>query len=173
MMKLNLNSRCFKLLFITAVFFIYIDALSAQPTLPQRSITVQATQAIHFGTFSLTGGAGGTVTVGWDGIRSSTGDVFLSSISPIHQPAIFEIKLCQGRTVRITYAPTTTLSGSNGGSFTMNIGPTEKGGNNAVFPIDNNCNFITILRVGGTLTIPGNSPAGIYSGNFEISFDQE
>jgi hypothetical protein len=172
-MKLNLNIIYFKWLFIMGVFFIHINVVSAQPSLPQRSITVQATQAIHFGTFSLTSGVGGTVTVGWNGIRSSTGDVFLSPIAPIHQPAIFEIKLCQGRTVRITYAPTTILTGSNGGSFIMTIGPTEKGDNNAVFPIDNNCNFITILRVGGTLTIPGNSPAGIYTGNFEISFDQE
>jgi len=172
-MKLNLNIINFKLLLITGVFFFYMDALSAQPSLPQRSISVQATQAIHFGTFSLTSGAGGTVTVGWDGIRSSTGDVFLSPITPTSQPAIFEIKLCQGRNVRITYALTTTLTGSNGGSFTMNIGPTEKGGYNAVFPIENNCNFITILRVGGTLTIPGNSPSGIYTGNFEIIFDQE
>ena len=156
-----------------AVFFIYIDSSSAQPSLPQRSITVQATQAIHFGTFSLTSGTGGTVSVGWNGIRSSTGDVFLSPMSPTSQPAIFEIKLCQGRNVRITYPPTTTLTGSNGGSFIMNIGPTEKGGNNTVFPIDNNCNFITILRVGGTLTIPGNSPSGVYTGNFEIIFDQE
>lgn len=55
----------------------------------------------------------------------------------------------------------------------MDIGPTEKGGNTATFAVDTNCNFITTLRVGGTLHVPAVSPAGVYTGTFEIIFEQE
>lgn len=145
----------------------------AQPDLPPRNITITATQALHFGTFVLSGPGGGTVVVGHNGSRSSTGDISLSALAPAAQPAIFDIKLCQGRNVTITYDPTTTLTGSNGGSFTLNIGPTEKGVSGSQFPVNNDCNFITTLRIGGTLIIPGGSPSGIYTGTFFITFEQE
>ena len=155
------------------VFLGCITHVHAQPILPQRVITTTATQAIHFGAFCLTGSGGGTVTVGYDGARSATGDILLLSISPLAQAAIFDIKLCQGRTVTITYDPSTTITGSNGGSFNLDIGPTETGISGTEFPVNNDCNFITTLRVGGTLTIPGGSPIGTYSGNFSMTFTRE
>lgn len=147
--------------------------MQAQPPLPNRNITITATQPFHFGTFSLVGQAGGSVTVGYDGSRYATGGIYLSPMAPFAQPAIFDIKLCQGRNVTISFSPSTVLTGNNGGSFTLDIGPTEKGGNGAQFEVDNNCDFITTLRVGGTLHVPGNSPPGIYSGTFEITFEQQ
>lgn len=158
---------------LTTVYFFYIGIAIAQPPLPNRNITITATQPLHFGTFSLAGTAGGTVSVGYNGARSSTGGVYLSALAPTAQPAIFDIKLCQGRNVTITFSPTTILTGSNGGTFTLDIGPTEKGVSGSQFAVDNNCDFITTLRVGGTLHIPGNSPAGTYSGSFEIIFEQQ
>ncbi|WPR71436.1 DUF4402 domain-containing protein [Flavobacterium sp. NG2] len=145
----------------------------SQPALPQRSITVAATQALHFGTFALTGAAGGTVTVGWNGSRTATGAIGLLNSSPTAQPAIFEIKLCQGRNVTITLDPTVTLSGSEGGSLILNLGPTEKGSSGAVFATDGNCNFVSLLRVGGTLNVPGAAIPGVYTGTFFITFNQE
>jgi hypothetical protein len=169
----NINRHFLKLLFFTTVFFVCVNASFAQPDLPQRSLTVTATQAIHFGTLCVTGGAGGTVTLGYDGSRSSTGDVVLLPIAPTAQPAIFEIKLCQGRNVIITFSATTTLTGSNGGSLTLDIGPTEKGINSSVFATNDDCTFITPLRVGGTLHIPGTALSGTYTGSFAITFNQE
>ncbi len=160
-----------KLLFM-AVSLLFISFSYAQPILPQRTITVTATQALHFGTLCLNGTTGGTVVVGYDGSRSSA-DVYLSALAPVAQPAIFEIKLCEGRNVIITYSPTTTLTGSNGGSFTLDIGPTEQGGSGSSFPVISDCNFITPLRVGGTLHIPDFSPAGVYTGSSGITFEQE
>ncbi len=156
----------------TSLFFCVIFSF-AQPALPPRSLTVTPTQAIQFGSLCLTGSSGGTVTIGWDGSRMSTGDIILLSIAPSAQPAIFEIKLCQGRSVIITFSATTTLTGSNGGSLMLEIGPTEQGGNSAVFATSNDCNFTTPLRVGGTLHIPGTALPGSYSGGFEITFNQE
>jgi hypothetical protein len=74
--------------------------------------------------------------------------------------------------VIITYDPTTTIT--NGvPSLTLNIGPTEKGPSGSSFPVSNDCNFITTLRVGGTLDVPGGSPSGIYNGSFSMTFTQQ
>jgi len=172
MIKAITNKRILKSLFLTTMFFFCASMVIAQPELPKRAISVQATQSINFGTFCVTG-AGGTVTVGYDGSTSSTGGITLLSIAPTAQPAIFEIKLCQGRNVNITFIPTTTLIGSNGGTLTLDIGPTEKGPNGCHFATNADCNFITPLRVGGTLHVPGTAPQGTYSGSFEITFNQE
>lgn len=165
----------FKLLCIFLLLvltFIEEDTFS-QPALPQRTITVAATQSLNFGTFCVTGAGGGTVIVGYDGSRTSTGDITLLESPPLAQPAIFEIKLCHGRSVILTFNPVASLSGSNGGSVNLNIGPTEKGENGSSFLVNNNCDFITTLRVGGTLFVAGNTIPGIYSGNFDITFNQE
>jgi len=163
---------------LVILFFILFVAKSfSQPGLPARTVTVRSTQAINFGAFCLVnnGSSGGTVTVDWQGNRTATGQVMLLNSGPAPQAAIFEINLCQGRLVVINYPATTMLTGSNGGSVKMTIGPTEKGPSGSAFQVNTNCNFITQLRVGGTLTINSNSanPAGDYSGNFSITFTQQ
>jgi hypothetical protein len=145
----------------------------AQPVLPQRTITVTPTQGIHFGTFCLTGSTGGTVIVGWDGSRTSTGSIGLLNITPTAHPAIFAIKLCEGRTVNIVFQDQIILSGSNGGTLTLDLGPTERGANHSTFFTNSDCNFITPLGVGGTLHIPGTAIPGTYSGSFAITFIQQ
>lgn len=173
-MKALSTKRSFlKLLFLTAVLFLCVSFSYAQPILPQRTLTVTPTQSIHFGTLCEIGGAGGTVIVGWDGSRTSTGNILLLTMSPTAQPAIFEIKLCEGRSISINFDATTTLTGSNGGSLTLDIGPTDKGPNGASFATNSDCNFITPLRVGGTLHIPDLAIPGIYTGSFAITFNQE
>lgn len=166
--------ECFlKVLFLTITGFFCVSFSFAQPALPQRTLTVTPTQSFQFGTFCVTGGAGGTITVGYDGSITSTGTIILLPITPTAQPAIFEIKLCQGRNVIITFATSTILTGSNGGSLILDIGPTEKGLTNALFTTNRDCDFITPLRVGGTLHIPGTALSGTYSGSFFMTFNQE
>ena len=169
---MSLEKRIFHLLILSFTFSICISFSFAQPLLPNRTLSITPTQAIHFGTLTVFG-SGGTVQVGWDGSRASSGNILLLSIAPFAQPAIFEIKLCQGRNVAITFAPTIILTGSNGGSLLLDIGPTEKGGNGASFFTASDCNFITPLRVGGTLHVPGNAIPGSYTGNLSITFNQE
>ena len=163
-----------KLLLITAVLSFCVNFSFAQfaPSLPQRTLTVLNTQAINFGTFCLTGSVGGTITVGWNNIVSTTGGVLHLAIGQGTQPAIFAIKLCQGRNVRITFAATTPLTGT-GPELTLHLGPTELGGNNALFTTNRDCDFITLLRVGGTLDVPDSALPGTYSGNLEIILNQE
>ena len=168
-MEIILNKYYIKL--ITTLLVLYAQFCWAQPSLPQRSITLNPTQELFFGKF-YDRGNGGSISVDWQGNRTTSGDT-VAVPSSFGTPALFDIKLCQGRTVTITYQPTVTLEGSNGGSFNLDIGPTEKGENGATFATENNCNFITILRVGGTLHIPAGSPPGDITGTFEISFDQQ
>lgn len=141
----------------------------AQPSLPQRTITVQPTQSINFGTFYVL--SAGTISVDWQGVVSTTGGVIsVSTVSA--QPAIFDVMLCKGRNVTITYAPTAVIS--NGApSLTLNVGPTEKGASGSTFPVTGDCSFVTTLRVGGTLDVPSGAPSGIYNGLFSMTFTQE
>jgi hypothetical protein len=168
----NSKTHFVKTLLIAVVLYLCSCPAFAQPVLPNHSVTAIATQGIHFGTLYTTS-AGGTVTVGYDGIRSSTGGVTLLAIAPTSQPAIFEIKLCQGRNINITFDATTILTGSNGGELTLDLGPTEKGISGASFATNADCNFITPLRMGGTLHVPGTAIPGAYNGSFAITFNQE
>jgi len=166
MKVLNTNKRFLKLFLLTTILFSCVNFSFAQ-------LTVTDTQAINFGTFCLTGGAGGTITVGYDGSRTSTGNILLLSMVPTAQPAIFEIKLCPGGNVSITFDVTTNLTGSNGGSLTLDIGPTEKGPNGSIFATNSDCNIITSLHVGGTLHVPGTAISGTYTGSLAITINQQ
>ena len=169
MKSVKLNRSFTKLLFLTTILFFCLSVSYAQPDLPQRTITVQPTQSIDFGIFYVV--SAGTITVDWQGTVSTTGGVVSLSSSTVH-PAIFDIKLCQGRKVTITYDPTTTITNGTP-SLTLNVGPTEKGPSGSDFPVNSDCNFITTLRVGGTLDVPSGSASGIYNGSFSMTFTQE
>lgn len=177
MKYLSVHNSIHIFLNIMLLLILTISVTKAQPALPPRNIRVNATQALSFGSFCLgnAGSSGGSVTVDWQGNRSSTGQVYLLPVAPLAHAAVFEISLCQGRAVTITYPPSVVLTGSNGGSMTLNIGPTEKGVSGSFFMVNNDCNFITPLRVGGTLVVGNNSanPGGTYTGSFSITFNQE
>ena len=166
------KQKILKLLFFAAATFLFINNGLAQPEFPQRVITVLPTQPIDFGTFYVTGA--GTITVSYDGSVSTTGGVISVDQTTI-TPAIFEIKLCQGRTVTITYDYSVQLSGSGGGQLELIIGPSEYGVNGVEvpFPVENNCDYITEMRVGGTLDVPASPLPGVYTGSFPINFTQK
>jgi hypothetical protein len=160
-----------KLFSLSAILFLCFDFSYSQPGLPPRNISVTATQALNFGGLCVTG-TGGTVMVGWNGTRTSSGGItLLSSLSA--SPAILQIKLCQGRSIIMTFDPVTTLTGNTGGTLRLDIGPTEKGPSGSGFFSNGDCNFITLLRVGGTLHLPGTTIAGTYTGTFAITFNEQ
>ena len=163
MEALNIHNRFLKLLVVTTIFFFCVHFSFAQ-------VSITNTQTLHFGTICLTG-AGGTVTVGSDGSRASTGNLILLSLLPVAQPAIFDIMNCSGGSVSLTFNATTILTGSNKGSLTLDIGPTDKGPNGSSFTT-NDC-IITPLRVGGTLHIPDAAIAGTYTGSFDVTINME
>jgi|TARA_B110000259_G_C14005375_1_gene397758 hypothetical protein len=170
-MKL-LDKYNFSVKLLCLLMLFYVTITSAQPVLPQRAITVYASQKLNFGLFYDKSGYGGSISVDPQGTRTVTGGIAILPSYP-GQPALFEIKLCQGRSITISYPLETTLTSTGGAEIIMKIGPTQKGGNGAIFATENNCNFITILRVGGKLIIPPNTNAGVFTGEFEIYFEQQ
>jgi len=171
MLRINSNRLNVKLFFLLIILYLYTGILAAQPGLSPNTFKVVAIEPIQFGDFYDLGG-GGTITIDWQGIRSTTGDI-LAIPSSVVRPALFEIALCQGGNVTVTFEPTTTLISSKGDVLVLEVGATEKGLNGALFALTNNCNFKTTIRVGGTLHIPENSTAGIFTGSFEIYFKQQ
>lgn len=165
MKALNRRKHLLKLLIGTAILSCSVDISFAQ-------LTVTATQTINFGTICLMGSSG-TVTVGYDGSRTSTGGILLLPTAPIAQPAIFDIKLCPAGSVSVTFDAIANLSGSNGGSLTLDIGPTEKGPNGSIFTTNSDCNMIMPLHVGGTLHIPATAVPGTYTGTLAITINQQ
>lgn len=166
MKALNIHNRLLKWWFLTAIFFLCVHFSFAQ-------VSITNTQSLHFGTICLTGTAG-TVTVDSDGIRTSTGgNLILLSLSPVAQPAIFEIMNCPGGSVSLTFNATTILTGSNGGSLTLDIGPTEKGISGSIFTTISDCNFVTPVYMGGTLHIPDAAIAGTYAGSFDVTINMQ
>ena len=172
-MKRFLYYKPYFLFILCGVLVFFYNVSFSQPQLPQRNLTVAPTQSLHFGTISIIGMSGGTVTVGFDGSRTASGNIALLSMPPNAQPAIFEIKICQGRSVIISFSPTITLTGSYGQQLTLDLGPTDRGPNGVSFMSNADCNFVSILRMGGTLHIPGNAPSGSYSGSFNLILNQE
>ncbi|PQJ76273.1 DUF4402 domain-containing protein [Polaribacter glomeratus] len=153
-----------------AILFLFATFLQAQPDLPERGITLVPTQAINFGVFCISGS--GTIEVDFQGNVNVTGGVVSINTTTV-TPAIFEIKLCQGRTITMNYDYSVFLNGSNGGQLELIIGGTERGISGDIFASENNCNFITPLRVGGKLIVPANAVPGMYTGVFPMSFTQE
>lgn len=152
------------------VMILFSIKIVAQPSLPVRNITVFPTQPIDFGVFYIAGA--GTIEVDYQGNVNVTGGVVSLNTASV-TPAIFEIKLCQGRKIAIQYDYSVMINGSNGGTVELIVGPTDRGVSGDEFPSNNDCNFITTMRVGGKLIIPANAIPGVYIGNFSILFTQE
>lgn len=160
--------------------FLLISSLEVSgqtpPSLPERTGILTVTQTLHFGDLTLkTGASSGTVTVDYNGSRTATGDVILLNMGNTAKPAIFQFKLCPGRTVIITYSPTVYLTGSNGGSILLHIGPTSCGISGAQFTSNKGCDDTHYVNVGGTIDISpiSSNPAGLYTGSFDLTFNQQ
>ncbi|MFZ4582687.1 MAG: DUF4402 domain-containing protein [Paludibacter sp.] len=146
------------------------------PDLPQRTAVVRATQKLNFGDMTiLAGSSGGTITVDYNGLRTHTGSVILLNIGNPVQQAIFEVKICPGRLVNVTFPSTITLTGSNGGSMLLHLGPTSIGASGSSFISNKGCDDLHFVSVGGTLDVGaiGANPAGLYSGTFSLTFVQQ
>jgi hypothetical protein len=90
-----------------------------------------------------------------------------------YNQAIFEVKLIPGRLVSIMLGPPATLTRiGGGGSMTMDVGPTDKGGS---FVTSGGHPFFNPVNVGGTLYVESSAvnPPGAYEGQFSVTFIQQ
>jgi hypothetical protein len=146
---------------------------SGNPEAPPRpiSVSVDLSQHLSFGAF-YHGNIGGSVIIYPDGSRSSTGDVILLSMGFTFSTGILEVVGYPGTLVSILNGAPATLSGSNGGSMTINLGGYDPPSPFILTTIPPDA---TQVRVGGTLTVsnPLANPPGNYSGTYDVIFVQE
>ena len=150
----------------------FASLLNAQ-TLPPRPIivTVNNSQPLAFGAFTP-GASGGTVTVSAAGGRSSTGTVILLNMAIISTPAMFYVRGNPGTLVSLLTGPSTIITGSNGGSLSLQTNNTYPA---SPFVITVPFQQQTTILIGGSLTV-GNialNPAGAYTGTIDVTFVQE
>lgn len=148
---------------------VFILPAEAQEKPPRPiTVTVNTAQHLSFGSF-IQSGTNGTVTVDYNGSRTATGSVILPNISSIVTPALFIVDAEPGTLITILNGPATTLSGSNTGTLTLEVGPASTG-----TPFITRGRF-TDVSIGGTLTVGsiGANPAGVYNGTFQVTFIQQ
>jgi len=132
------------------------------------SVTVSVVQNLNFGTF-YQGTTGGTVIIYPDGSRSATGDVVL--LAGTFSTGLYDVLANRGTIISIL-GINSVLTGSNGGTMTLQIGNTDP---LAPFIITTTPPSTTQVRIGGTLIVgnPLSNPPGNYSGSFNVTFFQE
>lgn len=162
-----------KLFNVILIFLLSSILVKSQYALKPKDLGITLSQSIHFGTFCLLGTSDGEITLDHNGQISSKGGIYLLQKLPVSQVAIFEIVTCKLKNINISFDSSTRLTGNNGGSFILDIGPTDKGTNGLIIRTNGDCNEIIYLKVGGTLHIPKNSPSGVYSGSFDITINKE
>lgn len=149
----------------------------AQPALAQEppprpiSVYVNPAQGLIFGAF-FQGITGGQVIIHPDGSRTVSGSIVQANLGFPFSPAIFEVDANPGTLISIMNGPDVVLSGSNGGTLSLHIGPASTG---TPFIATATSPARTLVRIGGTLTVgsPPANPAGNYSGTFSVTFIQE
>lgn len=146
--------------------------LHAQQLPPKPfAIYTNPSQSLMFGAFCQ-GTLGGSLIIFPDGTRSATGDVIPLGLGYPFAAAVIDIEAPVGTRIAVVNGANAILTGTNGGTLTMQIGNTDLG-----------TNFVTTVpppgrtqvRVGGTLIVgtPLANPKGYYNGLFTITFVQE
>jgi hypothetical protein len=172
MNNLSKNTLLKRLLMSLFLFFgillFYFPVLGQEKPPKPIIITVSTLQHLEFGTIIPSGPSGGTVTVDYNGARSSLGQIILPPTGTFCSPALFDVTALPGTLITIVNGPDTSLSGSNTGSVTLKVGPSSTG--SPFIATGTNTNVF----IGGTLVVGSLSanPAGFYSGSFTVTFIQ-
>lgn len=155
-----------------------LNSVSGQEKPPKPiQVFVNPTQGLYFGAFCH-GPAGGTLTISPLGGRSAAGDVIQLSLGFLFSPAIFQVEGIKGTVISITDNSLVpfTLTGSNGGTLTLYLGPPQTNTScGTPFILNAESPQTMEIRIGGTLVISNSAanPPGSYSGSFNVTFNQE
>lgn len=148
-----------------------VSALSQE--MPPRPVSIQVnlSQQLNFGAF-YQGSLGGSVIIYPDGSRTGTGDVVLLSLGYIFSSGLYDVFGNPGTVVSLLKGPDAVLTGSNGGTMTLQIGGSDP---QSPFVLTAPIPSATPLRIGGTLILgnPFANPPGNYSGTYDIIVIQE
>lgn len=161
--KWHLNLR--RLLACLMTFILYLPAMS------YAQITINVAQHFNFGTF-YQGNTGGSIDINTSGSRSANGDIILLNGIASGAQAIFEVEAPTGSVISLLNMPDATLTGSNGGTLTLQMGKSDL---NNPFVVTAISPGLTRIQLSGKLLIGDSktSPPGNYQGTFAITFNQE
>ena len=162
-----------KSVFVALFTLMYCLSYAQGPTdsLPDDpgAIIVSKVQDMNFGAFSSSAG-GGTVVIANSGTRSSTGSITLLNAGISYYNAIFDIEAPQGTIITVINGSNVTLTGSNGGTATLQLGSCSP---SSPFTTTASPPSRTSVSIGGTLTVSGLPPPGTYSGTLTVTFNYQ
>ena len=165
---LRLKNICISaILIIAGTIDVFCQEL---PPIPVQ-VQVNTAQFLNFGSFAP-GVSGGTVSVDYNGIRTTTGDITLFNFGPSPSSALFDLTANPGTIINIMTPSNVLLTGSNGGQISLSLDSYSTG---QVFVTGISPPATTPVFVGGTLVI-GNisaNPPGNYQGVINLTFIQE
>lgn len=161
-----------KFLAIAVVMFAFAGTVQAQTATATSNaaaviiapLSITNTTGLHFGTIMRSATAG-TVSIATNGDRSSLGGVTLSSLTPVHSAATFDVEGESGRTVTITLPASTTITNAASDNMVVDNFVSDPDDANPVTLTG----AATVLRIGATLNVGANQPSGTYTGTFSVS----
>lgn len=153
-------------LFVCIVIFFICTSSRAY-----SQITINNIQNFNFGTF-YQGNTGGSIDISTSGTRSANGDIILMNSISSGAQAIFEIDAPKGAVISLLGISDATLTGSNGGTITLQVGAADLSN---PFIVTTVSPALTRIQISGKLLVGDSktSPPGIYQGTFSITFNQE
>lgn len=137
-------------------------------------LTITETSALHFGTMAIS--TNGTCILSTDGTRTATGGVNLSSAVPASANATYTVGGLASTAYAVTLPATITVSHSSGTGADLTISAlkalvtntgTDQNQGNIVGALDGS--GADGISVGGTLSIPDGTNAGLYNGTFDVT----
>ncbi|MDP4278437.1 MAG: DUF4402 domain-containing protein [Bacteroidota bacterium] len=159
------------------------------PQFPTRTGTVlEPVVTMSFGDFTIpVNSSGGSLTVGTDGSRTPGGDVYLLNMGTPVRAAMFEFKLCPGRTITVYYPTNAQLQGTGGSNgfgylelkdlnFKVDGGTIDDSGTGYIkFTSNTGCNDVHRIYMGGTLKVRPLSynPSGTYHTDVSLTIVQK
>lgn len=162
------NSYLKLIILITGIFAVTNVNAQENPPIPV-AVEVRNAQFLNFGSFTV-GPTGGTVSVDFNGVRNSTGEIHLLNIgSSSVSYAIFDVYANPGTILQIQFPAEVQLVGPPGSNVTLNINPDTEIDTGRIFVTNQNPHAV---YVGGTLNIPSGdaAPPGPYNGSFSLTF---
>lgn len=156
------------IILITGICTVTTVSAQENPPVPV-AVEVRNAQFLNFGSFTV-GSTGGTVSVGFNGERNSTGDIQLLSIgSSSVSYAIFDVYANPGTILQIQYPTEVNLIGPEASGVILSINPDSEIDTGRIFVTNQNPHTV---YVGGTLSIPSGAaaPPGLYNGTFSLTF---
>jgi hypothetical protein len=163
-----LNRLLMPVFLIIGTIIIYPPAYAQEKPPKPIIVTVSTAQHLSFGTFIQTGDWG-TVTISAQQARTASGSIILPNISSIVTAALFEVEAIPGTLITIVNGPDAPLTGSKGGTIWLKVEASSTGS-----PFLTTGDRTSVF-IGGTLTVGplATNPAGIYRGDFQVTFIQQ